>query len=83
MFIHENLEYKMRNDLTLTENSSDEYDCLAVEILTNDSNKKNLILCLIYRSPSYNNERQFITSLELLLDKLQHKKKRSNYPWWS
>ena len=62
MFIRNNINYKTRLDLfDICDNSK--YDGLFVEIGNNES-KKNIIIGVLYRSPSYNTENEFTDKLK-------------------
>jgi exonuclease III len=77
IFVSNEREYKLRDDLVFANANTDEFDCLFVEVLSNNSKEQNTIVGLIYRSPSYNNEKEFIASLENLLVKLERERKET------
>ena len=50
IYIRNHLEHVVRNDILIPENLKNIFDCLTIELLTST---KNIIVSLIYRSPSH------------------------------
>ena len=76
IFINENLQYKQRCDLIFENHNPSHYDCLFIEIVTEGSKDANTVIGLVYRSPSHNNEGEFVSSLERVLSKLSQEKQK-------
>ena len=72
VFIKDDLYFIKRQDLAVT----NDMIVWFIETMNNTSDQNNIIIGLVYRSPSYNNEREFIAKLEPILNKIQHEKKK-------
>ena len=74
-FIKSHINFKVRDDLNFTDEVLDKFDGLFIELVTSKK-AQNIILCILYRSPSYNSIREFTTHLLHKVD-LIHKEGKS------
>ena len=74
-FIKSHINFKVRDDLNFTDEVLDKFDGLFVELVTTKK-AQNIILCILYRSPSYNSIPEFTTHLLHKID-LIHKEGKS------
>ena len=74
MFLKNDLEYHVRTDLTLPE--SIEYESLFVEITNQTTTRqRNVVIGIIYRSPSGKNFNEFFEKLEIIISKVSNENK--------
>ena len=74
-FIKSHINFKVRDDLNFTDEVLDKFDGLFIELVTSKK-AQNIILCILYRSPSYNSIPEFTTHLLHKVD-LIHKEGKS------
>ena len=72
IFIKEDINYIERSDLSF---QSNQYDCIFIEIISNNTGNHNTIIGLVYRSPSYNSELEFTNKMEGILEKIHNERK--------
>lgn len=74
IFVKDGINFTVRNDLTFPDEVRHCFDCIFIEVFNSDNETRHIagtIIGIIYRSPSQKNEKQFISSLETLLDKIR------------
>jgi exonuclease III len=74
IFVKENMNYINRPDLSFPENKQHLFDSLFIEI-SSPYHTKNIILGVVYRSPSQNSIADFTLSITELLDNISHENK--------
>jgi exonuclease III len=77
MYIHQNLKFFIRNDLIVPQDKQHLFDVLFVEIASTvpKSSSKNIVIGIIYRSPSFNSEGEFTAFLNQLLSSVSSENK--------
>ena len=76
IFIKDNLNYSVRDDLDFLDTDNTKFDCLFIEILNGPNSKtRNTIVGVIYRSPSHPTIRDLTQSLSKVLEKIQNENK--------
>ena len=79
IYVKEGIRFKVRNDLSFPENKRALYDCLFIEIMPENAlsnhHLKNIILGVIYRSPSHPSLDEFSKSLLEIMEKIMNENK--------
>ena len=75
IYIKDHIKYKLRPDLAFPTDKSHMFDCIFVELVPASNTQCNLILGVLYRSPSYNNISEFTDNLISLIDCVNKEKK--------
>jgi exonuclease III len=79
VYLRQGIEFKVRNDISFPESSRFMFDCLFIEVMCNKAiphtHSKNIIVCVIYRSPSFSKLQEFTNALSALIDKIQREGK--------
>ena len=70
-FLKEGLEHTIRHDLAFDEEFADKFDGLFIEL-----NELNIIISIIYRSPSFNSIKEFSKSLNEKISKIKRENKK-------
>ena len=74
IFVRDNINFIHRTDLSFTHSKQNLFDCLFIEI-SSSKLTKNIILGVLYRSPSHDSTTDFTLSLMELLDSISHENK--------
>ena len=77
IYIKSYINWKQRTDLSFPSDKTNLYDGIFVEIINsiNRGNDGNLLLFVLYRSPSHNTINEFREDLSLILDKVKQENK--------
>ena len=68
IYINEAVKYKIRTDLIFPIEKQNEYDALFVELSSSEPSGKNTLVGNIYRSPSFDNIKEFTKHLKKLIE---------------
>ena len=71
IFVKENMKFKIRNDIFVPPEYTDFFDCLFIQL---DNKPDNIVIGLIYRSPSHNTIRQLNDFILNITDKMKAEK---------
>ena len=77
LYIKNNIQYRQRTDLQFPECKNHLYDSIVIEVVNDhpSRNAKNIILFVIYRTPSQNSIAEITSDLNILLDKVKQENK--------
>lgn len=75
IYVNRNLNFFVRQDIIVPVDKQHLFDCLFVEIKQNNPQSRNIILGVIYRSPSFNSQNEFITCMDHLLSSVSSENK--------
>ena len=70
-FLKQGLEHTVRQDLSFNEEIADKFDGLFIEL-----NQMNIIICIIYRSPSFNSIKELSKSLIERINTIKRENKK-------
>ena len=73
MFIRQTINFKTRDDIFFRDTDGSQYDSLFIEVI--NKHEKNVIIGVIYRSPSHPTVKDFTKSLSEVLDQIQRENK--------
>jgi len=72
--LKENINFKIRHDLSYSEDVQDKFDGIFIELISGNT-KKNIVLCVMYRSPSFNSIETLTRSLSERVDIIKRENK--------
>jgi hypothetical protein len=75
IFIKNDLNFKARYDIHFPEDKQDMFDCLFIEIMSDNASSKNVLFGVFYRSPKHSCLSQFNQCLLALLNDLTRENK--------
>ena len=75
VFLRNDISFKVRQDLSFDDDELDKFDGIFVEIFS-ENNDKNLVLCVIYRSPSHNSVPAITKRLLTIIEIIRNENKR-------
>ena len=74
IFLHNSINFVLRNDIIIPKNKQHMYDCLFVEIVCKNNN--NILFGLFYRSPKYNSVNQLTETMTEVLSTICRENKK-------
>jgi exonuclease III len=74
VFLRNSLNYKVRHDLSFESEFCDKFDGIFIE-LNSECTRENIVLCIIYRSPSFNSTRDNDDKLSQTIDIVKNENK--------
>ena len=75
IYVRNEISVNERRDLCIPQDKQSLYDCLFVEVDSNSQMNKNLIIGVMYRSPSQNTVKEFTSSINHLLNTIESENK--------
>lgn len=77
VYLKNDKKYKIRHDLSFCGNKTHLYDGIFIEIINPNSTNGNILIFVMYRTPSHNSVPEFTADLNAILEKVKHEKKRT------